>query len=75
LRSESESVRYLNVRGGEFACSEKHAIPAFISDPKLQKRLAKYMVLQCFRNSSLEDLHSGITQSSAGGDYCVCPII
>jgi hypothetical protein len=46
-----------------------HAIRAFISDPELQRRLAKYMVLQCFRNSLLEDLHSGITPSSAGGDY------
>jgi hypothetical protein len=31
--------------------------------------VAKYMVPQCFRNSFLEDLHSGITPSSAGGDY------
>lgn len=46
-----------------------HAISAFVSDPALQKRLAKYMVLQCFRNSLLEDLHSGITPSSAAGDY------
>ena len=27
------------------------------------------MVLQCFRNSSLEDLHAGISPSSAAGDY------
>jgi len=46
-----------------------HAMRVFISDPELQKRLAKYMVLQCFRNSLLEDLHSGITPSSAAGDY------
>ena len=46
-----------------------NAIRAFISDPELQKRLAKYMALQCFRNSWLEDLHSGITPSSAAGDY------
>jgi len=45
------------------------AIRAFIGDPELQKRLAKYMVLRCFRNSLLEDLHSGITPSLAGGDY------
>jgi hypothetical protein len=45
------------------------AIRAFITDPELQKRLAKYMVLQCFRNSLLEDLHSGVTPSSASGDY------
>ena len=35
----------------------------------LQQRLAKYMVLQCFRNSMLEDLHAGISPSSAAGDY------
>jgi len=46
-----------------------HAIRALISDPELQKRLVKYMVLQCFRNSLLEDLHSGIMPSSAHGDY------
>jgi hypothetical protein len=46
-----------------------HVIRALISDPELQKRLAKYMVLKCFRNSFLEDLHSGITPSSADGDY------
>ena len=41
----------------------------FITDPVLQKRLAKYMALQCFRNSRLEDLHAGISPSSASGDY------
>lgn len=45
------------------------AVRAFITDPVLQKRLAKYLVLQCFRNSSLEDLHAGISPSSAAGDY------
>jgi hypothetical protein len=35
----------------------------------LQQRLAKYLVLQCFRNSQLEDLHAGIAPSSATGDY------
>jgi hypothetical protein len=30
-----------------------------MGDPELQKRLAKYMVLRCFRNSLLEELHSG----------------
>ena len=27
------------------------------------------MVLQCFRNSMLEDLHAGTSPSSAAGDY------
>ena len=40
-----------------------------ITDPVLQQRLAKYMVLHCFRNSMLEDLHAGISPSSAAGDY------
>ena len=44
-------------------------VRALITDPVLQQRLAKYMVLQCFRNSMLEDLHAGITPSSASGDY------
>src|SRR5712692_11934605 len=35
----------------------------------LQQRLAKYLVLQCIRNSHLEDLHAGIAPSSATGDY------
>jgi hypothetical protein len=48
------------------AQSEVHAL---ISDPVLQQRLAKYMVLQCFRNSMLEDLHAGTSPSSAAGDY------
>ena len=42
---------------------------AFLGDSVLQQRLAKYMVLQCFRNSMLEDLHAGISPSSATGDY------
>ena len=44
-------------------------VRAFITDPVLQQRLAKYMVLHCFRNSMLEDLHVGISPSSATGDY------
>ena len=44
-------------------------VRAFLTDPVLQQRLAKYLVLQCFRNSTLEDLHAGISPSSASGDY------
>ncbi len=36
------------------------AVKTLITDSVLQKRLAKYLVLQCFRNSVLEDLHAGI---------------
>jgi hypothetical protein len=49
--------------------SAREAVRAFVTDPILQKRLAKYMVLQCFRNSRLEDLHAGISPSSAAGDF------
>jgi hypothetical protein len=44
-------------------------VRAFVTDPVMQKRLAKYLVLQCFRNSVLEDLHAGICPDSASGDY------
>ena len=49
--------------------SDHDEIRAFITDPALQRRLAKYMVLQCFRNSMLEDFHAGASPSSASGDY------
>jgi len=45
------------------------SVKAFITDAVLQKRLAKYMVEQCFRNSQLEDLHAGTAPSSKTGDY------
>ena len=45
------------------------AVKTLITDSVLQKRLAKYLVLQCFRNSVLEDLHAGIVPSSTCGDY------
>jgi hypothetical protein len=44
-------------------------VRAFTADAVLQQRLAKYMVPQCFRNSVLEDFHSGIAPCSASGDY------
>jgi hypothetical protein len=45
------------------------AIRVLITDPVLQKRLAKYLVHRCFRNSILEDLHAGIAPDSKAGDY------
>lgn len=39
------------------------------SDRTLQKRLAKFMALQCFRNTRLEDLHAGVAPASDAGDY------
>ena len=47
----------------------KDAINRISADPVLQKRLAKFLVHQCFRNSVLEDLHAGIAPSSKTGDY------
>ena len=39
------------------------------SNPEVMKRLAKYLALQCFRNTILEHLHAGITPDSQIGDY------
>ncbi len=49
--------------------SDHDEVRAFITDPALQRRLAKHLVLQCFRNSILEDFHAGTSPSSASGDY------
>ncbi len=45
------------------------AVKALIADPVMQKRLAKHIALKCFRNSVLEDLHTGIVPASKIGDY------
>lgn len=45
------------------------AATALVSDPVLQKRLAKYVAMRCFRNSLLEDLHSGVVPASKTGDH------
>ena len=45
------------------------AIRLCITEPVLQQRLAKWIVLERFRNSALEDLHAGISPCSAAGDY------
>lgn len=44
-------------------------VKVLIADPALQQRLAKHLVLKCFRNSVLEDLHAGIVPDSKVGDY------
>src|SRR5437899_12920379 len=61
----------MHVKGKDSGgCMSSHdEVRAFIKDPVLQQRLAKYLVLQCVRNSHLEDLHAGIAPSSATGDY------
>ena len=53
--------------GGTMESSD--AIRGFITEPIMQQRLAKLIVLECFRNSHLEDLHAGIAPDSAAGDY------
>ena len=45
------------------------AVKALITDPVMQQRLAKYLVLKCFRNSALEDLHTGMVPDTKTGDY------
>ena len=45
------------------------AVKTMITDPVLQKRRAKYLVLECFRNSALENLHAGIVPDSKSKDY------
>ena len=39
------------------------------SNPDLRAHLVKFIALECFRNSKLEDLHTGISPSSKTGDY------
>jgi len=39
------------------------------TNPEVPKRLAKYLAQQCFRNTMLEDLHTGITPDTQIGDY------
>lgn len=53
----------------EALMEKEDSVKAFITDPVIQQRLAKYLVLKCFRNSALEDLHAGIVPDSKSGDY------
>lgn len=45
------------------------SLKAFVTNPGLQKRLAKHIALRCFRNSILEDFHADKVPSSKCGDY------
>lgn len=45
------------------------AVRALITEPIMQQRLAKYLVHECFLNSELENLHTGIVPRSKTGDY------
>jgi hypothetical protein len=42
---------------------------AVVTHPEMQKRLAKYLVLRCFRNSVLEHLPAGACPGSESGDF------
>ena len=42
---------------------------AIVTAPENQQRMAKHIALKCFRNSLLEDLHSGKVPDSKTGDY------
>ena len=39
------------------------------NNPVLRGRLAKFFARECFRNSKLEDLHTGKSRGSKTGDY------
>jgi len=41
----------------------------FFNDNQMMKKLSKVLVLNCVRNTFLEDLHAGIVPSSKAGDY------
>jgi hypothetical protein len=49
--------------------SKDDAVKALITDPVMQQRIAKHLVLKCFRNSVLEELHTGKVPASKTGDY------
>jgi hypothetical protein len=49
--------------------NSEEAIKAIITDPTIQQRLAKHIALRCFRNSILEDFHTGKVPDSKTGDY------
>lgn len=49
--------------------NKDESVKALITDSVLQQRLAKYLVLKCFRNSVLEDLHAGIIPDLKSGDF------
>lgn len=54
---------------GDLMINADDALKAFITDPELQQRLAKHLVLTCFRNSVLEDFHAEKVPVSQSGDY------
>jgi len=51
------------------------SVKVIVRNPEFQKRLAKYLVHRCFRNSVLEDLHAGTAPDSKSGDYSDVAVI
>src|SRR5688572_8527252 len=47
---------------------KREHLKALKDNELLRKRLAKYMALNCFRNTELENLHAGMGPSSKAGD-------
>ena len=47
----------------------ENAKSILFQDPALLKRLAKYTVQQCFRNTVLEEFHAGTVPDSRSGDF------
>jgi hypothetical protein len=45
------------------------------TDDELRKRLAKFLVVQCFRNTELENLQAGKGPSSKSGDYADLKVV
>ena len=64
-----EFLQNLIVASSRRVMNMEDIVKAIVTDPVLQQRLAKYLVLRCFRNSVLEDLHAGVSPSSKSGDY------
>jgi hypothetical protein len=47
----------------------ENAKTILFENPALLKRLAKYTVQQCFRNTVLEEFHAGTVPDSRSGDF------
>ena len=45
------------------------SIKELLRNPEFQQRLAKYIAERCFRNSLLEDFHTGKEPETETGDY------
>ena len=75
-RAHVESTR---TKGSEESQRSSYMNPKHIREIQtnevLRKRLAKFLALHCFRNTALEDLHSGTGPISESGDYSDVKVI